>query len=192
MPDQKHPRSRAAPRPRLMVAAGLGLVLLAGCSSGSVAARGPRLDSPTPSAAASPSPVASETAQIILQYRGFWTNVNAASRLPEAQREALLERYAAEAALRSLSAGIARERAKGRVFYGAERPRPRLKTVSVSGRPVALIDDCQDASGTGLQDARTGRHLTVGVSRNHVVVTMHQGADGIWRVVFVSYPKTPC
>ena len=34
--------------------------------------------------------------------------------------------------------------------------------------------------------------LTVGVARNHVVSTMHLLPNVGWRVVFITYPKTPC
>lgn len=181
-------------RARLLTCLAIGAALLStACSSGGADARERPSEEPTSPRSATPSPSGStEAAAVLAQYRGFWSNLNAASRLEEADRMRLLQRYAADAALRSLLAGIARERAKGHVFYGAERPRPEIKTLSVGKLPVAVIDDCQDASGTGLEDVRSHRRLTVGVARNHVVVTMHQMPDGVWRVVFVTYPKTPC
>jgi hypothetical protein len=102
-----------------------------------------------------------------------------------------LAKIATDLELRSLLAGIAKERARGRVFYGAEVPRPRVQQLSTS-KGVAVINDCQDASHAGVEDLKTGQKYTVGVARNHVVATMHRGTDGIWRVAFVSYPKSKC
>jgi hypothetical protein len=176
-------------RPLTCLAVGVALITT-GCGSGGADAR--ERPSAEPTAVPSPTATSSEVARVLAQYRSFWSNLNAASRLAEADRVRLLERFASDAALKSLLAGIARERAKGHVFYGAEKPRPQIKTLSVGQQPVAVIDDCQDASATGLEDVRSHRRLTVGVARNHVVATMHQMADGVWRVVFVTYPKTPC
>jgi hypothetical protein len=166
--------------------------LTSACSSGGAAARD--LPSPTPAASASVTPssaTTSETEQILAQYRGFWQTLTPASRAPESKRGEVLGRYAADPALRSLLAGIAAKRREGQWYYGANLPRPRLESSSVSAG-VAVVDDCQDSSGAGLGSVSSGQRITVGVERNHVVATLHRMPDGVWRVVFVSYPKTSC
>lgn len=192
MADQQSPRSRNALRPQLLATVGLGFALLAvGCSSGSAVARDPRPDSPIPSASASPSPIASETAQILSQYSAFWQSLTPASRVPTLEGRQLLGRYATNPALRSLLSGIAAQRAKGHVYYGHDGLRPEVEGLSaVSG--TAVVNDCQDSTRAGLQDVASGRKLTVGTARNHVVTTMHRASNGTWMVAFVSYPKTPC
>jgi hypothetical protein len=103
----------------------------------------------------------------------------------------VLAPYAADPALRSLVVGIAAKRSQGQWYYGANLPRPTVASTSVS-RGVAVIDDCQDSSHAGLSSISTGQPVTVGVARNHVVATLHRMDDGVWRIVFISYPKTPC
>ncbi len=80
--------------------------------------------------------------------------------------------------------------AKRQVFYGADVPRPKVR-ISPDGA-TALVDDCQDSTGAGIADRDTGKHLTVGVARNHVAVTMKRLLGDDWKVAFVSYTKTPC
>jgi hypothetical protein len=79
---------------------------------------------------------------------------------------------------------------KGQVFYGHDRANPTITAFSAA-RGVAVVDDCQNSSHSGLADRRTGATVTRGVRRNHVVVTMHLN-NGVWRVAFVSYPSTRC
>jgi hypothetical protein len=102
----------------------------------------------------------------------------------------MLERYAVDPELSSLLRGMAAADAKGQAFYGENVPRPKLIRLSIP-KGVAVVDDCQDSSQAGIEDAKTHKHLTIGVSRNHVVVTMHRSTQG-WRVAFVSYSRTKC
>ena len=102
----------------------------------------------------------------------------------------MLAPYAVDPELKSLLRGMATADRKGQVFYGEDKPRPRLLRMSTQ-QSAAVVDDCQDSSHSGLADRKTGQRLTVGVTRNHVVVTMHL-TDAVWRVAFVSYSKTKC
>jgi hypothetical protein len=86
---------------------------------------------------------------------------------------------------------MARDRARGRVFYGAPVLRPKVTALS-TGTRVATITDCQDATHTGDKDAKTGRLLTKGSPRTTVVATMNLQRDGEWRVVYVTFPKQRC
>lgn len=146
----------------------------------------PIATSPPTTPASSPS-----VRQTILdQYDGFWASLTPASAGPVGERKAMLTPYAADPELSSLLRGMARADSKGQVFYGRNRPRPRVTQLSVS-RGVAVVDDCQDSSHAGIADRTTHHRVTVGVARNHVVVTMHR-VGGAWRVVFVSYTRTKC
>lgn len=102
----------------------------------------------------------------------------------------MLAAYSADPELKSLLGGMATADRKSQVFYGENIPRAKLLRFSVQ-QGVAVIDDCQDSSRAGLADRKTGKRLTIGVKRNHVVATLHL-VDGTWRVVFISYSRTKC
>lgn len=163
-----------------------------GCTGGN----GPRgvIDHPTsiPTMSVSPSATVDPTQALILrQYEGFWRALAPASQAPATARARMLGQFAAEPALGSMLRGIAAERAKGHVFYGLNRPRPTVRGLNETSG-MAVVDDCQDSSHAGVRELSSGSELTVGVVRNHVVVTMRRMPDKIWRVVFITYPKSPC
>ncbi len=171
--------------------------VLSGCSSNGIAtSAGPSGDSSSPppsstaSIAATPG-ATSERAALLQQYDAFWRALTPASTSLPADRTRLLSRVAIDPELQSLLSGIARERARGRAFYGVDVPRPKIEQLSTA-QSLAVVDDCQDSSGSGVIDLATHQKLTKGTRRNHVVVTLNRGADGVWRVAFVSYPKSSC
>jgi hypothetical protein len=173
----------------LVAAVPIALALLAGCNDGK---GGVTVQSP-PSTSASPSPMAtasSEQAAILGQYRTFWASLTAVSRMPPADRRAALEKYTVDPELKSLLTGMARTDSKGQMFYGADVPRATQASVAPDGLK-AVVNDCQDSTNAGSADKKTARPVTVGVARNHVVVTMQKTVD-VWKVYFVSYTKTPC
>lgn len=178
--------------PLVRVVGALTAVLVAaGCGGGGhggtaqSASTAPVSATPTPTATALDARVA-----VLDQYRSFWAELTPASRKPAPQRRSLLASVAADPELTSLLRGMAAADSKHQVFYGANIPRPTISSISPT-RGVAVVDDCQDSSHAGLAARSTGRKLTIGVDRNHVVATLHLLA-GSWRVVFVSYPRTSC
>lgn len=177
--------------------AAVAMAAAAGCSSNGISTSagpsGGNATPPTPSSnSTSSAPAAtSERSALLLQYRTFWKALAPASTSPASERKRLLSRVAVDPELGSLLSGIARERARGRAFYGVDVPRPRIEQLSTE-QSLAVVDDCQDSSGSGVIELATHRKLTKGTVRNHVVVTLNRGADGVWRVAFVSYPKTSC
>lgn len=192
---------RSAPRQLLTAVAFVASALIvAGCSS---SGSSPQLGDPVPSTPAAtstgPSPTVSSSSpatgsvrsQILAQYQAFWRALPGASRAAASHRRALLSKYTASPELGSLLAGMARQDREGKVIYGFDKPHAVVSTLALS-QGVAVVTDCQDSSQSGVARRTSGRRLTVGVKRNHVVSTMHRGADGAWRVSFVAYPKTPC
>lgn len=178
------------PKTWLLVRSVLPLVLLAGCSND-----GPETATATPtpssSLAATATPTsASEQELVLAQYRRFWASLTAVSRMPAAERRAALAPFTVDPQLKSLLAGMAATDQKGQVFYGADKPRATQASISADGTR-AVIDDCHDSTDSGNADRMTGARLTVGVARNHVVVTMLRSPEG-WKVYFVTHPKTPC
>jgi hypothetical protein len=143
-----------------------------------------------PSSSASPTPSDDPKQQLILdQYRRYWSLLAPASAMPAAERRAVLAPVAMDPELKSMLAGMLKLDRQGRVLYGENVPRAQV-TVAPDGAS-AVINDCQDSSAAGAADKKTKAKLTVGVARNHVVVTMRP-QSGMWKVYFVSYSKTPC
>ena len=103
----------------------------------------------------------------------------------------MLARFTADPELSSLLRGIARERAAGRVYYGKPVLHPRITSLSDKAG-VAVVRDCQDARHAGDKDARSGRLLTKGTAHTLVVSTLNRQPDGVWRVVYVTFPKQQC
>ncbi|MCW2599477.1 MAG: hypothetical protein JWM02_1306 [Frankiales bacterium] len=135
------------------------------------------------------TPTPTDLSLVLKQYEGFWASLADVSRLPASERRTALSRYASDPELKSVVFGMSRLDAKGQLLYGANLPRPKAK-IATDGK-TALVDDCQDSTKAGAATKSTMAPVTVGVARNHVVVTMKK-VDEIWKVVFVSYTKTPC
>jgi hypothetical protein len=186
------PRGEGATRSTRKISL-VGLLLtasLAACSSDKGIGIDP-IATPTSSAAtASPTPIGEQQA-LLSQYRLFWASLTPVSKMPASQRRAALEDYTSDPELKSLVAGMAAIESKGQVYYGAAVPRPSVPPVDPE-QTVVLVDDCQAANHAGLANRANLRHLTVGVARNHVVVTLKRRVGEAWKVTFVSYTKTPC
>lgn len=177
-----------------MAAVALGAIALTACSNSSRGIAGPAPSSPPSSTHASASPTSAPTdsrESLLRQYSAFWQTLAPASQAPAAQRALMLGAVAADPELHSLLRGIDRERSRGRAFYGAATPRPRITQFSPE-QQLAVIDDCQDARASGVQLLANHRRLTTGTAREHVVATLHLGNDRRWRVAFISFPKTSC
>ena len=187
----RYPRGRTGPAVRAtsIVAVLLGSALtLAGCSGSSSAPVAVPQTSTTPASLATTPPT--ENDQVLTSYRAFWAHLTAASRAPAGARQAILAKYAADPELSSLLRGMAQGDRNGTVFYGQDIPRPRVVSLS-SQQGLAVIRDCQNSSRAGNADRKTGRRLTVGVSRHLVISTMNR-VDGQWRVASVSYKTSRC
>jgi hypothetical protein len=165
------------------------LVTLTACGGGPKASQPPPAASPLQSSP-SPSAAADQQAALLTQYRTFWSSLTPVSRMPATQRRAVLAKLAVDPALKSLLAGMSTADAKGQVFYGADVPHPRVMVNPVG--TTALVDDCQDSSRAGIAEKVTGRHLTVGIPRNRLSVTMKRQAGDLWKVAYVDYTKSPC
>lgn len=127
---------------------------------------------------------------MLAQYRKFWATLTPVSRMPAAERRAVLAELAVDPALKSILFGMTQADSKGQVFYGSDVPRPvaRINPDATTG----LVDDCQDSSRAGVAERATGKRVTVGVARNHVSVTMKKQPGEQWKVAFIDYAKSPC
>jgi hypothetical protein len=176
----------AVPLTTLFLATGCG----GGQDGGTHQAASTEPASPAPLSESSAPTPADGRRELLSQYRALWSHLTEASHAPASERRAILSRYAADPELSSLLRGMRTADAKGQVFYGQDRARPKITSFSAS-RGIAVVDDCLDSRHSGLADKRSGEVITRGVRRNHVVVTMHLVSDA-WRVAFVSYPSTHC
>lgn len=186
------PLRRCVGAVRVAACLGTGIAILfgAGCSGSSNNIAQPLTQSSTP-ATPTASPTASVSQQVLAQYQTFWSALTPASRASAGARRGILAQVATDPELSSLLSGIARERARGRAFYGVDVPRAHVSQILMT-QGIAVVDDCQNSAGSGVVDLSSGQRLTKGVPRNHVVSTMHRGSDGIWRVASVEYPNTSC
>lgn len=204
-PAQRHrqpkpvpaPRRAAAPK-RLRTGLLIGTVitgLLGGCTDGAHPVAGePSLPMASPPSSPSPSPSPAsfdERQRARAQYSKFWASLTPISKLRASKRESALEKFADEPQLSSLLSGMQRIDAKGQMFYGSDLPHPMAIRLSADST-TAVVDDCQDSTHTGLTTKSGLRPITVGVARNHVVVTMKRGTEHVWKVAFVAYTRTPC
>lgn len=165
---------------------------VAGCSSGGHVRISDSAQATSPSAtASSSSPTPSAPDQVLSQYRAFWAHLTPASLAAAGQRRAILAPFAEDPELTSLIRGMAQQDRRGEAIYGENVPHPTIGRLSVA-QGLAVVRDCQDSSRSGVERRSTHARLTVGVKANPVVATLHLGADGTWRVSFVSYPKTTC
>jgi len=188
----RYPRRQA----RTMALAAAAVTLVA-CASNNIKTVAPQPPStsltplpPPPPPAGTTSPSTDTNQAVLSQYRHFWAALPAVSGAPPQDRRALLEPLAVNPELDSLLNGMAKQDSAAKGIYGQNVLSPRLQSSGQTS--IAVVTDCQDSSGSGVADRKTGRHLTVGVKRNPAATTLHQGADGTWRVAFVAYGGPSC
>lgn len=176
-------------RPKRTIASAGTLVLtvIAGgaCTSGEAA---------SPSARSTPQPASASTTAsgedaVLAVYRSLYPTARKAEQALPGERRRLLEQVATQPLLDRMSRGIAALRATGRVTWGMPVLHPY--EVRVEG-DRATLHDCQDDTGTGQADDRTGKRLTHGVRNVHLVATLLRGEDGAWRLSTLEQVKEPC
>jgi hypothetical protein len=127
--------------------------------------------------------------EITRAYVDFWTLGNAVIQEDPGTWRAKLDSVAVDPQLSRMLDNLGTLQSRSLTVYGATRE--HVANIDIAG-DRATVQDCQDASGTGQADAKTGAHKTVGVPRSPVTARMQHGADGKWRVAEVSYPGGTC
>jgi hypothetical protein len=179
---------------RLLAAVCLaGGLALSACSNDATGddSKGPSPTTPATVTLPSPrssQPANSDEAVVLEQYRAFFTGLPQASRLDEERQTAWLRRYVTQPALREVAGTLASQRAHGKVLYGEPRLRPGK--VAIKAR-TATVRDCQDTSGSGVQDAKTGRKDTKGLPRTLVITTLKE-VDETWKISSIRYQGPKC
>lgn len=160
-----------------------------------------RADSPEPPPSAGPTPASAtpsaeattaaeaERAAVDAAYRRFWAVSWDVDKQDPARWRPVLASVSVDPVLTRLYAGTKAQQQGGIRLYGEVVPRPTVGRIA-GGR--AEVRDCQDASGAGQADARTGARKTVGVARTPVAASLVRGSDGVWRVSEVRYPGGRC
>jgi hypothetical protein len=176
-----------------VVAGALALLGLTACGGSDAPTPAPGLPSANGGASVPrPAQVASDGSaeeQILAQYTAFWTDVlpRAAAAAPAHRRE-ILAAAMTEPALSSTLAWILKLDRAGQEVYGHAVPVAQL----VEQRDgTALAKGCLDSSKVGKADAKTGKILSHGLTREAVLVTMKFDPDGVWRVYGTYFPKDP-
>lgn len=149
----------------------------------------PAVERLSPRATLAP-PTAVDRAAVEAVYRRYWQVSRTMDRdYPPRLWRRVLSEVAVDPARGIVLARAAEQTRNKVILYGTVAPRP---VVILQGRARARVSDCQDASGAGQADARTGRRRTVGVARNPVTAVVVRGQDGRWRVASVSYLGGSC
>jgi len=142
-----------------------------------------------PSSAGKSSAPSDDSADVKVAYEKFWDIGNAVIRQDSAQWNGQLAAVATDPQLSRMLDNLKTLQSRSLTVYGATRE--HVTKIDVAG-DVATVQDCQDASGTGQADAKTGEHKTVGVPRSPVSARMQRTTDGKWRVAEISYPGGTC
>ncbi|MFG1697244.1 hypothetical protein [Nonomuraea sp. NPDC049309] len=141
-------------------------------------------------APATPTPTPTTDRDAVLAaYRELYRAGPRAEQVPADERRAILAQVATQPLLDTMLKGIDALRASGRVTWG--QPVLHVFDVQVQGDRAAL-HDCQDARKAGQADDRTGKRLTHGMPRTHMVAALVKEPDGVWRVAKVDQLEEPC
>jgi hypothetical protein len=176
------------------IGACMGAVMIAGCSGGG--SQPSARDTPAPSTSSAATTTAAPSlsaAQLVVVrvYGSFWKQLTPASRAKSPTRQlTLLNPMTTDPELSQLIAGFAKLHKQGQALYGVDVPRPTEVTLT-DGR--AVVRDCQDSHGAGVERLSTGERVTVGVRRHLITATLL--LDGSqWKVSRVDYAAagTPC
>lgn len=134
-----------------------------------------------PAAASSPSrspysPPRVEIAQAYYEYNRVQL------RTARTNNPAPLDKVMTGRALRMQRQAYAQRESAGKVGYGSTTSSDiRILDIKLHGNRRATLHTCQDRSGEGLKNARSGEILTVGREKQEVYTEMRR-VDGQWKV----------
>jgi hypothetical protein len=148
-------------------------MLLAGCHG-----QGADASLPSASSTATPSPV-SDTDAVTSIYTTLVAELDHADSLPADTRRRQLSIHMSDPQLSRVLDRIDQLRAKHLTSYGNSVV--HVKSVHVAG-DQALLRDCQDSSGAGLENALTHKKVNRGLKEEGIKAYLSKGADGKWRV----------
>ena len=177
--------------PTLAACAGLAVCLvLAACAVPATEVRLPARP-PATLSAVTPPPVLTPRQQVVAALTGYATALGQADRSrSRTVARGLLHPYLAENRIGGLVRAISAIWASGDRFYGTDVL--HISSVRIEGRR-AFVHDCDDTSGMGLDNARTGQMVpgSAGVRRDNLITRLDL-VRGHWLVAFQLVEDAPC
>jgi hypothetical protein len=124
-------------------------------------------------------------------YLAFWDASERATQAPSDQVKSTLQKYSTGAYLDFQARQIVSSRANNQEPWG--KVIRHIGQIGVTGGK-ATVHDCQDASGAGLADTRTGKLIagTRGPKQRNLIAYLVRGSDEQWRVYSLKQFKEPC
>ncbi|MFB9729835.1 hypothetical protein [Haloechinothrix salitolerans] len=124
----------------------------------------------------------------MIAYKQFWVVLQSLDEKSETRWDEQLAEVAVNPQLKISLQAARFQSLNGERTYGEVRA--RISGVEIDGA-TAKVTDCQDASHSGVADAKTGEHKTVGIARNPVEARLKRH-DGTWKVADINYPGGEC
>ncbi|WP_147339383.1 hypothetical protein [Actinomadura spongiicola] len=159
------------------------MLLLTGCGTGEA-------DSPMPTVAVSAPvspPPESQTEAIKRSYIAFVAILDRADSLPASTRRQKLGVHMTDPQLTQVLDRVEEMKRTDIATYGTVAT--HIQSVRIVGTG-ATLRDCQDSSGAGLLNVRTGKKINRGVEEETIKAYLAEGSDGRWRVTkSISYGK---
>jgi hypothetical protein len=169
--------------------------LSAACSAAPAAVKLPPRPSLAASASPSPSATISAQAQVTAAWNAFWAAGTAAERTRNAARaQDILAATTAPSYIAKVIAGMRADWNKNEVTWGQPAEHIlKVTVVTVGGIQQAFVLDCQDASHTGLENAKTSKRIagTSGAATAELDGTLGL-VGGQWKVGTVTFVGTKC
>jgi len=122
-------------------------------------------------------------------YQGYRDAIPRAEEVTGKERSAVLKQWITEPLLTTVLDNMAAAQAGGRRTYGSVTFKS-LDT-EVHGRS-AKMRICQDESGAGMMELKTGKRLAHGLPNTPYVLTFEQDSTGTWRMSDAASPQGEC
>jgi hypothetical protein len=184
------PSRPARPIARLVILACL-VSLLAGCAGVATSVRLPSKAAPTSAASVERPRPLSPRQQVVAAYTGYTSAVAAAfnSRNPATVRR-LLRPYLNAPTIKNFVRTFSTAWAKDEVSFG--HIVLHILSVKIRGN-AAWVHDCDNTSGSGLKNARTGQIVpgSVGSSHSNLVTRLNR-VHGKWQIDVQTVEDVPC
>jgi hypothetical protein len=126
--------------------------------------------------------------QVLGHYARFFNALPEVSRMDESERNDQLRRYLTGPAYVTVVKSMTAQAEFGKALYGRAVLQPSVASIDSDS---AVVRDCQDTSGSGVEDAETGAKETRGVPRT-LVVTNLKRMDNAWRISKIDYRGPKC
>jgi hypothetical protein len=191
MRPSRSPRALLTSRRRAGILAAAIAPALAACNgTAAPVSLPPRSPSATPALSSTPAPLSAQQ-QVIAAFTGYVEALGQAEKSRNAiEARELLRPYLASSRIAATVQTMSSFWASGEIFYGQDVL--HIMSVSLKGA-TALVHDCDDTSGMGLENAATGRVVPGSAGIQHLnLVTRLDLVGGRWLVQVQVIEDVPC